>query len=415
MLAWITLIFWHSAKPLPPGAHVASQVSRLSEADVEFVFDSPQHPDVLLREAAAIDRADQLLLIDRSPVTRELAQRLLARKHARPNLKVVLVTDPANEIFGGTAAGILASMETAGIIVVRMRLDGLRDSNPLYSGLWRLTFGWWSDSFDEAPDEVTLQAWARSRNFKADQRQLLVADDGSGGWQAILAPAGAAAALLLRGASAQAMVGSELQLAKWSTDDDRLPARPPAPGGGFGSIDARFLTEGAIKAALLEAIAAAGRGDQVSIAVRTFSDRQLVEALLAAVARGVHLRVLLSWNPDPNQAVAGELKRGGGGGIEVRWYRSEAAAPPASLLLVQHHNDLWVNWGSANFTRRNLGDLNLEAGAELHLPLKAQPARAACDYFGRMWSSAVVEPEPANDPVAYWQYRVAEAGGLSSF
>jgi hypothetical protein len=113
--------------------------------------------------------------------------------------------------------------------------------------------------------------------------------------------------------------------------------------------------------------------------------------------------------------VAGELKREGGGRIEVRWYRAESAAPPASLLLVQHRNDLWVNWGSANFTRRDLGDLNLEAGVELHLPLRAQPARTVCDYFGRMWSNAAPEPDAAEDRVAYWQYRLAEASGLSSF
>jgi hypothetical protein len=67
-----------------------------------------------------------------------------------------------------------------------VRLERLRDSNPLYSGLWRLLLGWWSEPFDEAPGQVTLQSWSRMLNSKADQRQLVVADDGSGGWTAIL-------------------------------------------------------------------------------------------------------------------------------------------------------------------------------------------------------------------------------------
>ena len=41
------------------------------------------------------------------------------------------------------------------------------------------------------------------------------------------------------------MIAGELQIAAWSTDDDRLPAGPPMQGRGVGSIDARFLTEGA--------------------------------------------------------------------------------------------------------------------------------------------------------------------------
>ena len=228
---------------------------------------------------AAIDRAEQLIVIDRSPVTRPLMLRLMERKHARPNIKIVLVTDPGNEIFGGTPRRDLASLERAGIIVSRVQLDRLRDSNPLYSGLWRLAVGWWSDPFDESAAKVTLPAWARMQNFKADQRQLLVADDGSGGWIAMIAPSGGAAAVLaLRGGLARSMIAGELQIAGWSTDDDRLPPRPPMESRGVGAIDARYLTEGAIGTALLEDFAAAGSGDDISVAVDTFSDRRLIAA-----------------------------------------------------------------------------------------------------------------------------------------
>jgi PLD-like domain len=416
LLAWLSLVFWNSAKPLPPGVHIVSQVSRLSEADVDFVHASPQRPDALGRVMSAIDHAEQLIVLDRSPVTSELAQHLLARKRARPNLQMVLVTDPGNEVFGGTPSQTLSSLEASGIIVARVRLDRLRDSNPLYSGVWRLAFGWWSDPFDEIPGQVTLPAWSRMQNFKADQRQLVVADDGSGGWTAVIAPAGASAGLILRGSLARAMIAGELQIAAWSTDDDRLPAGPPMDGRGVGSIDARFLTEGGIETALLDAIAAAGGGDEIRIAVQNLSDRRLVAAALGAAARGARLQVLLARNRMPNQAVAGELLRDGGGHIEVRWYPAETGASLPKLLVVQHRNDLWMNFGSADFTRRNLGDLNLESSVELRMPARAAPARAVTDYFAKIWSSAAAEPDFADESaVAYWRYRLAEATGLSSF
>jgi hypothetical protein len=416
LLAWLSLVFWNSAKPLPPGTHIVSQVSRLSESDVDFLYESPQHQDPPVREMAAIDHAEQLIVLDRSPVSRELAQHLLARKRARPNLKIVLVTDPGNEVFGGTPSQTLSSLEEAGVIVARVRLDRLRDSNPLYSGLWRLVFGWWSDPFDETPGRVTLPAWSRMQNFKADQRQLVVADDGSGGWNAVLAAAGAPAGLMLRGSLARAMIAGELQIAAWSTDDDRLPAGPPMDGRGVGSIDARFLTEGAIETALLDAVAAAGSGDRILIAVQYLSGRRLIAALLGAAARGARLQVLFARDPMPNQAVAGELLREGGGRIEVRWCPVETGASLPRLLVVQHGNDLWMNLGSANFTRRNLGDLNLESGVELRMPAQAAPARAATGYFARAWSGAAAGTDFADQSsTAYWRYRLAEATGLSSF
>ena len=462
LLVWLSVVLWNTAKPLPPGTHIVSQTARLSEADVEFLYESPQHRDSaqpedsprhdeppqiqeppryqdsprrqgpLAEELAAVDHAEQLIVIDRSPVSPELARHLLARKRQRPNLKIVAVTDPGNEAFGGSAPSILASLEEAGAIVARVRLDRLRDSNPLYSGLWRLVFGWWSDPFDEGPGDLTLAAWSRMRNFKADQRQLVVADDGTGGWVASLrssddAPVGnaeassdsrpaAAAGLVLHGAMARAMIAGELPIAAWSTGDDRLPSSPRMEGRGVGSIDARFVTEGAIEGALLDAIAAAGNGDQICVAVRNLSDRRLIAAMSRAAARGAHLQVLLARDPMPNQAVAGELLAEAGGGIEIRWYPAGYPVPHSGLLLVRHGADMWMNWGSADFTRRNLGDLNLEAAVELRMPVRSAPARAAAEYFAEQWSSASADAGFAPASItAYWRYRFGEATGLFSF
>jgi hypothetical protein len=416
LLAWLSLMFWNTAKPLPPGTHLVSRTARLSDADVDFLYESPRRRAAVAPDLSAIDHAEQLIVLDRSPVTRELAQRLLARKHLRPHLKIVLVTDPANEAFGGSPAQTLTSLEQAGVIVARVRLDRLRDSNPLYSGLWRLAFGWWSDPFDETPGRATLPALARTRNSKSDQRQLVVADDGSGGWIAIIAPTGAAASLTLRGPLARAIIAGELQVAAWSTDDDRLPVSPSMDDRGVGSIDARFLTEGAIETALFDAIGAAGSGDRLGIAVENFSERRLIAAALRAAARGASLQVLLARNREPNQAVADELLRSGGGRIEIRWYLGSDAASLPKLLLFRHGDDMWMNLGTANYTRRNLGDLNLAASVELRMPARAAAARAITEYFSEAWSVAAADPKFAAASAAdYWHYRFAEASGLSSF
>jgi phosphatidylserine/phosphatidylglycerophosphate/cardiolipin synthase-like enzyme len=253
------------------------------------------------------------------------------------------------------------------------------------------------------------------QNFKSDQRQLVVADDGSGGWIAALAPTGAAAGVLLRGSLARAMIASELRIAAWSTDDDRLPAGPPMEGGGVGSIDVRFLTEGAIAAALRDAMAAAGSGDEIDFAVDDLGERRVIAAVLDAAARGAQVRALLSRNPVPNLSAAGELLQGGAGRVQVRW-RAADAGPHLKLLTVRHGGDFLLNLGSANFTRRSLDDLNLEAAVELRMPARAATARAVADYFAKIWAGAAVAADRTDASAAdYWRYRFAEATGLSSF
>jgi hypothetical protein len=395
---------------------VASLAARLAESQVDVIDDSSHTLGILQRELAAIDRAEQMIVLDQSPVARDVAQHLLTRKRQRPNLKAVVVVDPLNEAYGGTPAQYLIALEQAGIIVARARLDRLRDSRPLYSSLWRLSISWWSDPFDEAPGQIGLRSSLRRLNSKADRRQLLVTDDGSGGWVSMIAGrANGDIGLELRGGLARDMAASELQVAAWSSGDDRLPSAPPAENRGLGSIDARFFTEGAIRSALLDAVAAADSGDQISLAVRAISDRQLVGAALRAAARGARLQVLLDPGPAPNRAVAGELARDGSGHIEVRWIAPGPPAVHTTLAIVRHRGELWANLGAADFTRPSLDDCNLDAAVELRLPAHAAAARALAEHFAKQWAGATAYEQYADDSkAAYWRYRLLEAGGLAA-
>jgi hypothetical protein len=432
-LAWGSCAVWNSVKPLPRGTRVASLPARLDESQVDFLDDLAPPGAILKRETEAIGRAEQTIVLNQSPLARELADALLLRRRQRPNLKIMLVTDPRNEVYGGTPSRTLNALERTGIVVVRTRLERLRDPDPLYSSLWRLCVGWWSDPFDETPGKATLRSSLRRRNLKADGRQLLVADDGAGGWTSIVmstastsAPSTSAAAsaggavgaglgLEIRGHLAAAIVASELQLAAWSTDDDRLPTALPVDSRGVGTIDARFLTEGAIQAALRDVIAIAGSGDSIKIAVQAFGDRQMVDAVVRAAARGARVQLLLDPGSPETQAAAGELLREEPGSIEVRW-RARDSRADGGYAVIQHRSDVWFDVGSANFTRRGLDDLDLAADIELHMPARAGPARAVTDLFAKHWSNAAAYASHADESMeTYWRYRVAEATGLSVF
>ena len=411
LIAWAAVAFWNVVKPLPPGTRAMSLSARLAESDLELVT-AAARSNVMARALNLVEHAEQLIVIDESPLPREVAQALLLRRHVRPHLKIVVVVDPAPAAYGGTPAQDLTSLERQGIIVARVRLERLRDANPFYSAFWRLAFDWWSDPFEEAANPGGLAAKARRLNFKADQRQMLVADDGAGGWISLTGSPESAAALIAHGAPAQDIMTAELSLASWS-DEDRLPAVPPALRFGLGTIDARFLTEGAIGRAVTDSLATLAGGDEMRLSTHHLSERGVIAALTRAAARGAKVQVLLDPLPSPNLGSAGELHRAG---VEIRWAADPPYAPRSSMLLVRHGKDATIYFGSANFTRRHLADFNLESAMELRAPVFAALPKTFDEYFAKRWAAAAQYPLYADESLpTYWIARFREATGLSNF
>jgi cardiolipin synthase A/B len=414
VLAWIAVAVWNAQKPLPPGTHVASLATRLTESQVQVLSAPAASGEIEARELAVIDHASELIVIDAAPLSRAVGQGLLLQRIKRPNIKIVLVSDPRSEAYGGTPVEYLESLERAGVIVARVRLDRLRDCIPLYSALWRLTIGWWSDPFDEHPAEAGLRAALRARNRKSDQRRLLVADDGAGGWSSLLSAA-PDLAVQITGGLARDMAASELEIAAWSSGDDRLPVPPRAAARGPGSIDARFLTEGAIRGAMLDALAAAGSGDEAGLAAARLSDRRVIGAVLRAAGQGAHVRVLLDAGAAPNVPVAAELERGGGGNIELRW-RVPPVSASESLAWVARRGELSASVGAADFTRPSLDDINLESAIELRLPEREAAAHALESRFAEEWAAGAAYTRYAVESQAdYWRYRFKQAAALAAF
>ena len=384
LIGWLGTVAWNAVKPLPDGTHVASLPTRIAGSQLD-VLGAPAGAAVLSRELALIDRAQQLIVLDQSPLLRDIGQHLLLRKRQRPGIKIVVLADPLPERYGGTPAHYLESLERAGIIVARTRLSRLRDPLAWYSGLWRLGIGWWSDPYDEARPASGVLAALRRLNAKADGRQLLVVDDAAGGWVGLL-PANRDGPLgvEIAGGVARDMAASELKIAAWSTGDDRLPPAPAPAALSVGSIDARFLTEGAIAAALADAIGTAAQDDEVDLSTAALGERRVAAALVRAAHQGARLRLLLDAGAAPNRILVAEL--GGESGARLELRRLPPGASAVSLVLVRHRRELWAGLSSAELSRAALGDLNLSAALELRLQEGAPAAQRLAGAFEAQWS-----------------------------
>jgi phosphatidylserine/phosphatidylglycerophosphate/cardiolipin synthase-like enzyme len=472
---WASVAVWNTTRPMPAGTDISTPPVAVDAANVQFLADltysDPQGKavheqrifDEVLRmvdEAESFIVADFFLVndlmgADNSPhrgLSRELAQRLMARKSARPGLSILLVTDPINDVYGGSPSPLLAELRNAGINVVTVDLEQLRDSNPLYSSLWRLVGQWWGNSagtgsmpnpFDTEPSHISLRSWLALLNFKANHRKLIVADRSDSQLVALVTSANphdassthSNVALKFIGDPAQHIVESELGIARFSGWQGHiLAASPIAPApDAANAVQLSLLTEQAIHNHLLDAIDTARNGDSVRIATFYLSDRRIIEALLRAANRGVSVQLVLDPNRDafgrqkdgvPNRPVANELVTKSAARIQVRWYRTHGEQFHTKLALITHGDRLIASLGSANLTRRNIDNYNLEANMGLEMPVTAPLAIEMQGYFQRIWNNEgptgteFTAPFGAwqdTDRGRYWRYRLMEATGFSTF
>jgi hypothetical protein len=144
-MAWLALVgllvgtgLWHTTKPLPPGLHVEAAWTPTAASDVRLLVDlstadaygraivQQQIFDEALRvirEARSFIVLDQFLFnahrgaLDDAgaiqgaaplrPLSRELRDALVAARRGQPQLRVLLITDPINDVYGGAPSADL--------------------------------------------------------------------------------------------------------------------------------------------------------------------------------------------------------------------------------------------------------------------------------------------------------------------
>ncbi len=453
----------HSFKPMPEGLSLEAPPRPVSDlaffadetwVDEEGVRHTEQEIfDELFRlidGAQALIVADQFLYNDwQGPVpettralSSELTERLIARKRAVPQMQVVLITDPVNSLYSGLPSAQLDALRAANVQVLETNLNALRDSNVMYSPFWRLLVKPFGNSpggiFPNpiGPGKVSLRTYLKLINFKANHRKTLIVDRGD----ELVAFVSSAnphdgssahrnAAIRFNGPAVMDLLASENAVLA-------LSDLPPVAAPGFVSsaqpaseATVQVLTEKKIHDAILDILTTAQKGDQVDLMMFYLSDRDVIEALQTAHEAGATVRVMLDPNKDafgrekngvPNRPVARELHLAG---IPVRWCDTHGEQCHAKMLLRRRADSTaTLLSGSANFTRRNLEDLNLETDIRIEgsatLPVVADAQRYFDDTWGNRNGRIASADYEAYGDVSLWQRmrsRMMEFTGFSTF
>ncbi len=471
---------WQSAlKPLPSGIHTAGHVYAVPAQTVHFLADrtfvtvdgtrqSEQEIfDTVLR---MINGAQSYVLIDMflfndflgtathadRQLARELTDALIAKKVQNPAIVIQFITDPINTVYGGDHSVYLDALRAAGITVITTDLRRLRDSNVFYSALWRVFAQWWGNSaqggwiphvLDRRRHLLTLRTYLIMLNFKANHRKIVVADvtrrDGTRGMRALVTSAnphdGSSAhsnsALVVDALLWRDVVRSEAAVAAFSGTTLQMPIgiTPQHLRDSVETVSVQLLTEGAIRTRLIREIDQLDAGDHLDLAMFYCSERSVIRALKRAARRGVAVRLILDPNRDafgrekngiPNRQVAAELQALRLDNVQMRWCDTHGEQCHSKLVIMRTVDGRSiVLLGSANLTRRNIDDYNLEADviavARDGVPRYLRDAQA---FFDQQWRNEgghifTAPYEKYRDERIQQEvlYRAMEFTGMSSF
>ncbi len=429
-------------KSNPEGTSIASEVYLVPATGITFLQDVTyvnqegvrfSEQEIFDELFNMIDKAEHYILLDMflfndflgsapgsyRQLSRELTDKLVAKKETDPDVDIIFITDPINTIYGGYESPYLNELREAGIEVVVTDLSQLKDSNPLVSGFWRAYFSWFGNStkegwlpnpFDGRLSDIGLRSYAALLNFKANHRKVFVADR--------ITPQGLKLSTLVTsanphdGSSAHTntaliidnfiwkdVVATEVAVSSFSGQTISEPSEELLLQitDNTGSVQAQLLTEEKIRDRLLTAINRLEENESVDIAMFYLSDRKVIHALKSASDRGANIRILLDPNKDafgrakngiPNRQVAFELKDHSGL-IDIRWCHTHGEQCHTKMVLFTYHNAYALMLGSANLTRRNIGGYNLETNVYLESEAPFSALSEAKAYFEKVWNNEV--------------------------
>ena len=473
LLVWLLFVgIYQTTKKLPQNFDFRGEERNVATKNIEFLYDLTYKTldgEIISEQRifdavfSLIEAARKYILIDaflfndytRQPekiyrhLTAELTARLVKKKEASPDIQIDFITDPINTVYGGAVNEAIEKLKAAGVNVIVTDLRALPDSNPIYSAFWRTFIQWFGNSenygliphpFTGNEPRVTLRSYFDMLNFKANHRKVFMADQGED--VAVIMTSGnphdgsashSNVALRLTGNLWQDVYKTEAAVARLSGGELQGPPMGVDEDVKRNTEDAKiiFLTENQIKKVILAHINETTSNDNIQMALFYLADRQIIKALVNAAERGVHIKLILDPNKDafgfekigvPNRPVAAELLKRSSRKIKVRWYDTHGEQFHSKLAIIKHGLQASLLLGSANYTRRNLNNYNLEANVLVTAREDALFMKAAADYFNKVWRNRdgkyyTVAYEAYQDESILKKivYLIQEYAGLSSF
>lgn len=445
-LIYITVILWHTYKPLPEGISYAGSLHKTDSVEfiTDLTFAQDKKGNGIVHENHIFDKvnemivkADEFVVVDFflfdgyydedenfPKIADTLSTSLANKKLENPNMPVVFITDPLNRGYGSYENKWFKKMREAGVDIVYTDLDPLRDSTPIYSGIYRIFFqwfdvggkGWIANAMASDAPKMTIASYMALLNVKANHRKAVITEkeamvtssnphDASGFHGNI--------ALTVTGPIINDILKSEEAVSLFS-GGPKLPRIQEKELEG--KYEVQYLTEKKILDKLLADLAATKEGDKIWLGMFFVEKRDIVAALVDAANRGVAVNLILDPNENsfgqeksglPNRPVVQEMVEDTKGKMNVRWYNTVIGQYHTKAIWIQTNEHTIISNGSANYTERSMDDYNLENNLRVIAPNNSELVLQMEDYFERIWNNEdamyTVNLEEFQDGFTWWQ------------
>lgn len=401
-----------------------------------------------------IDEAEDFILMDMflfnsfmgtplqgdSSICGKLIKSLLQKKKINPDIFICIITDPINTVYNGFLNQDFKRLEENGIHVVFTNLDRLRDSNPLYSAFYRVFLKVWGNSPAQTVknpfggSKVSLRSYFRLLNFKANHRKTFICRTKDDIYAIVSSfnPHDASsyhlnAGVLFSGKAVLDLLESEKAVLEMSGFKN-FPVKDFHTQQSESEEQIKIVTEKKIEENVTDLINSTKKGDKIDLVIFYLSHTTIINALKSASERGAEIRVLLDANKDafgrqkngiPNRVTGRELKDSN---ILVKWGKTEGNQLHSKLMLVKKASgENFLVTGSANFTRRNLDNFNLETNVIVKAETDTVFFKDALEYSDKLFSSTKpqfsIDYNGLSDPLPYkkYLYLFMEKTGFSTF
>ncbi|TSB48142.1 phospholipase D-like domain-containing protein [Alkalicoccobacillus porphyridii] len=367
----------------------------IQEADDWIVFDMFLFNNIYQEEESFPALAEEMTAV------------LIQKKQSNPDMEITVITDPVNTMYGAFEPDYLAELQDEDIPVIISDLTTLRDSNPLFASYYKMFLRWdtlkWGNwlpnPLGSNGHDVNLHSYFGSLNGKANHRKVVVTEN-----EGLITsgnPHNASAyhnntAIAFKGELVWDLLLTEEAVANYSANRTLIPNSLSQTDEAHTDIYGQVLTESKIHKKALSMINEAEQGDTIWMGMLYLSESLICDALVEAAHRGVSVQIVLDQNIEsfgnqkiglPNKPVAYRLLQEANSNLQIRWYETEKEQYHPKLLFVDSTYNARILNGSANFTRRNLEDLNLETNLYLQSDADADIANDIREYFHRIWNN----------------------------
>jgi len=294
--------------------------------------------------------------------------------------------------------------------------------------------------FDSKGQKVTLRSYLDFLNLKANHRKVCIVDSKNGPVSFVMSanPHSASSdfsniALMMRGDIARALYETEKTIANISGSSlqGEVYLKAQTEIVNDGEYTAQVITEQKIREKLISYIDDLMPNDTLYLGMFYFSNRAVIKSLLSAADRGATVKLVLDPNKDgfgfyrsgiPNQVSGGELVAKSDRKITVRWYATHGEEYHAKIaLFLRQNKDASLILGSANYTRKNLNNYNLELDVVIDAPETTPLMIHSKKYFEKIWSetdntyTVVYEKYENTSFLRTLQYRFQEFSGFGVY